>query len=237
MSLQYGSLIGLLIVAGGMAMSQRLLNFDGVITGCHGGSPRGAAGDCHPLDGSAVSRMTGNTSVDGQASQAFEYQDHRLYTGSLPEGSVSGEHFRRIGTRDGRRVLPTIVFVLSAFVAFCTGTSWGTMGILVPMVVTLAHALLTRDGPVELGESHIFSVAWAGVLAGAVFGDHCSPLSDTTVLSSQASGCDHIAHVWTQMPYAHGHGGGGDRGRDAAAWAGVFRCGYCCRASHADWWR
>ncbi len=76
------------------------------------------------------------------------------------------------------------------------------MGILLPMVVTLAHALLTEDGPIDLGANAIFLSSIGGVLAGAVFGDHCSPLSDTTVLSSQSSGCDHIAHVWTQMPYA-----------------------------------
>ena len=98
--------------------------------------------------------------------------------------------------------LPTIVFVLAAIVAFCTGTSWGTMGILVPMVVQTSHALLTRDGVPLTASDPILLSSIGGVLAGAVFGDHCSPISDTTVLSSQSSGCDHLAHVWTQMPYA-----------------------------------
>ena len=76
------------------------------------------------------------------------------------------------------------------------------MGILVPMVVSLTHAVLMEtEGGIDPGNP-ILLCCIGGVLAGAVFGDHCSPLSDTTVLSSQSCGCDHIAHVWTQMPYA-----------------------------------
>ena len=76
------------------------------------------------------------------------------------------------------------------------------MGILMPIVVTLAHALLTSDGQVVSASNPIMLGSIGGVLAGAVFGDDCSPISDTTVLSSHASGCDHIAHVRTQLPYA-----------------------------------
>jgi Na+/H+ antiporter NhaC len=76
------------------------------------------------------------------------------------------------------------------------------MGILVPMVVPLAHTLLVgRDGSVTPNDP-IFLSSIAGVLAGSVFGDHCSPISDTTVLSSMASACDHLDHVRTQLPYA-----------------------------------
>jgi Na+/H+ antiporter NhaC len=75
------------------------------------------------------------------------------------------------------------------------------MGLLLPMAVPLAYGALAAEGEVA-GTSPILLSAIGGVLAGAIFGDHCSPISDTTVLSSQASGCDHVAHVRTQLPYA-----------------------------------
>ncbi len=96
--------------------------------------------------------------------------------------------------------LPLGVFVSAAFVSFATGTSWGTMGILCPMVVRVAADLgaeLPPDAALPL-----FFGSVGSVLAGAIFGDHCSPISDTTVLSSIASGCSLEEHVWTQMPYA-----------------------------------
>ncbi|MEM6469186.1 MAG: Na+/H+ antiporter NhaC family protein [Planctomycetota bacterium] len=100
------------------------------------------------------------------------------------------------------RMLPTIVFVIAGMMAFSTGTSWGTMAILTPLSVTLSLQLTTAAG--ELGDpSGAICLATSGsVLAGAIFGDHCSPISDTTVLSSRASGCDHVEHVRTQLPYA-----------------------------------
>ena len=97
--------------------------------------------------------------------------------------------------------LPTIVFILSSAVAFCTGTSWGTMGILMPLAIGATHAALA-DGAAIDPYQPIFIGTIGSVLSGAIFGDHCSPISDTTVLSSQASGCDHIAHVSTQLAYA-----------------------------------
>jgi len=104
--------------------------------------------------------------------------------------------------------LPVLVFLISAAVAFSTGTSWGTMGILVPLVIPIAHGLATAAG-LEVGPGP-YSVIMLGtissVLAGSVWGDHCSPISDTTILSSTASGSDHIAHVRTQLPYALGIG-------------------------------
>ncbi len=99
-------------------------------------------------------------------------------------------------------LLPAIVFVLSAITAFTTGTSWGTMGILMPLVIPLTWAVMGVSGMQEPEHMHILYSAIACNLAGAVWGDHCSPISDTTVLSSMASGCDHIAHVRTQLPYA-----------------------------------
>ncbi|MCH7822092.1 MAG: Na+/H+ antiporter NhaC family protein [Proteobacteria bacterium] len=99
-------------------------------------------------------------------------------------------------------LVPAIVFVLAAITAFATGTSWGTMGILMPLIIPLAWAVMTINGMANPDGMHILYSSVACSLAGAVWGDHCSPISDTTVLSSIASGCDHIEHVRTQMPYA-----------------------------------
>ena len=87
-------------------------------------------------------------------------------------------------------MLPAIVFVVAIFLAFSTGTSWGTFGILLPIVVgvNLPGNLLT--------------ITIAACLAGAVCGDHCSPISDTTIMASAGAQCDHINHVSTQLPYA-----------------------------------
>ena len=98
-------------------------------------------------------------------------------------------------------ILPAVVFVLSAVTSFSTGTAWGTMGILIPLLVPLTWALMVDTGD-PMAHAHILYSAIACNLAGSVFGDHCSPISDTTVLSSIASGCDHIEHVRTQLPYA-----------------------------------
>jgi len=95
---------------------------------------------------------------------------------------------------------PTAVFVVAAAIAFATGTSFGTMGILMPIVFPLVHGIAP-------GEAHLLLASAASVLAGACFGDHCSPISDTTVLSSMSSGCDHLEHVRTQLPYALTVGG------------------------------
>jgi Na+/H+ antiporter NhaC len=88
-------------------------------------------------------------------------------------------------------VVPAVLFLLSGFIAFSTGTSWGTFAIMSPIAVPLA----------ELLGLHV-PLAVAAVLSGGVFGDHCSPISDTTIISSMAAGSDHIDHVRTQLPYA-----------------------------------
>ncbi len=103
--------------------------------------------------------------------------------------------------------MPAIAFILAAAVSFSTGTSWGTMAILIPLVTNLSYNMLLTEGgttiDVALSSPPPVILATIGaVLAGAIFGDHCSPISDTTVLSSAASGCDHLKHVTTQMPYA-----------------------------------
>jgi Na+/H+ antiporter NhaC len=92
-------------------------------------------------------------------------------------------------------LLPMAVFVVAAGVSFATGTSWGTMAILTP----LAIPLVVRVGE---GETALVAATVAAILGGAVFGDHCSPISDTTIMSSMASACDHVDHVRTQLPYA-----------------------------------
>jgi Na+/H+ antiporter NhaC len=96
--------------------------------------------------------------------------------------------------------LPFLIFVSSCVVSFATGTSWGTMGILCPATVIIAAHLLADYPRAEA--LPIFYAAVGAVLSGAVFGDHCSPISDTTVLSSLASSCSLEQHVWTQIPYA-----------------------------------
>ncbi len=97
--------------------------------------------------------------------------------------------------------MPSLAFLLAGCVAVATGSSWSTMGLLLPLFISITYYLL-----VDLNEAdphHPLLLATIGaVLAGAIFGDHCSPISDTTVLSSAASGSDHLDHVATQMPYA-----------------------------------
>jgi Na+/H+ antiporter NhaC len=96
-------------------------------------------------------------------------------------------------------LLPILLFLISCAVSFATGTSWGTMAIVLPNTVVLAYTLGAQfeGGPLGLT---ILSIG--AVLEGSIFGDHCSPVSDTTILSSMASGSDHVDHVRTQMPYA-----------------------------------
>lgn len=98
--------------------------------------------------------------------------------------------------------VPTLTFLLAAIVAFSTGSSWGTMAILYPLMLPSSWAICLAAGLPEAETLAIFHNVVACVLAGAVLGDHCSPISDTTILSSLASSCNHISHVRTQMPYA-----------------------------------
>ncbi len=98
--------------------------------------------------------------------------------------------------------LPVLVFLIAALVSFSTGTSWGTMAIMMPLVIPLGHTLSVDAGLSAADQTIILHGVISSVLAGAVFGDHCSPISDTTILSSMASACDHIDHVKTQLPYA-----------------------------------
>ena len=102
------------------------------------------------------------------------------YLSTLVEGNI-GVHW-----------LPVLLFLLSGLMAFSTGTSWGTFGIMLPIAGDLA-------GATDLA---LMLPMLSAVLAGSVFGDHCSPISDTTILSSTGARCNHIDHVSTQLPYA-----------------------------------
>ena len=89
--------------------------------------------------------------------------------------------------------LPAIIFLIGCGLAFATGTSWGTFGILIPIVVDVFGADMSNE---------LMIIAISACMAGAVCGDHCSPISDTTIMASAGAGCDHIQHVSTQLPYA-----------------------------------
>ncbi len=88
-------------------------------------------------------------------------------------------------------VIPAVLFVVAGITSFTTGTSWGTYGILIPVAI-----------PMALGAGLPLPLVVAAIMGGGVFGDHCSPISDTTIIASLAAGCDHVDHVRTQLPYA-----------------------------------
>ena len=107
----------------------------------------------------------------------------KYFVGDLMNGAAAGlDNF-----------LPAIIFVVACVLAFATGTSWGTFGILIPIVT-----YLFADAP----DATIMIISMSACLAGAVCGDHCSPISDTTIMSSAGADCNHINHVSTQLPYA-----------------------------------
>jgi len=105
-----------------------------------------------------------------------------------------------LGERLPSAWLPALVFLLAAVISFSTGTSWGTMAIVMPLAIPLAVKLTGFHAGVAASPVLIATVG--AVLAGAVFGDHCSPISDTTIVSAFSSDCEVMAHVRTQMPYA-----------------------------------
>ena len=99
-------------------------------------------------------------------------------------------------------LIPVLTFLLGALISFSTGTSWGTMAILYPLILPASWALSMEHGLSVDQAMPLFYNVVASVMAGSVMGDHCSPISDTTIMSSLASGCNHLQHVKTQMPYA-----------------------------------
>ncbi len=105
-----------------------------------------------------------------------------------------------IGNSIRPEFLPSIAFVTAGAVAVAIGSSFTTMALLIPMMLPLAWNLLGAHE--ETLNNPVFAATIGAILAGAIFGDHCSPISDTTVLSSAAAGCEHLQHVATQLPYA-----------------------------------
>ncbi|MBR0539004.1 MAG: hypothetical protein IJK36_02100 [Bacteroidales bacterium] len=99
-------------------------------------------------------------------------------------------------------LVPVLTFALAALIGFSTGTSWGTMAILYPLILPASWLLCQEQGLNVEATMPLFYNVVASVLAGSVMGDHCSPISDTTIMSSLASSCNHMQHVSTQMPYA-----------------------------------
>lgn len=99
-------------------------------------------------------------------------------------------------------ILPGVIFIFSALISFATGSSFSTMGIVYPMALPIVFEVCGNADFSDVLSNEILYHSIACVLAGAVFGDHCSPISDTTILSSIACECDHFQHVRTQMPYA-----------------------------------
>lgn len=105
----------------------------------------------------------------------------REFIGSIMEGAAAALY----------SMLPAVIFVIGYLLAFATGTSWGTFGILIPIVTAIFPA-----------GSELLIIGISACLAGAVCGDHCSPISDTTIMASAGAQCEHITHVSTQIPYA-----------------------------------
>jgi Na+/H+ antiporter NhaC len=175
-AMMYSSFVGVLVAAI-MSIGQRILTLHETVDAWYGGLRATLFGMIILVLAWALSDLTATLNT---ASYLVT-----LLAGSLPVA-----------------LIPAIVFVLAALTAFTTGTSWGTMAILMPLIIPLSWAVMTMNGMAEAGDMHILYSAVACCLAGAVWGDHCSPISDTTVLSSVASGCDHIEHVRTQLPYA-----------------------------------
>ena len=113
--------------------------------------------------------------------------------GSVTKSLDTGTYLASIaGDSLDAAFIPMVIFILSGVIAFSTGTSWGTFSIMMPIAIAFS---------VATGGQHL-SLVIAAVVSGGIFGDHCSPISDTTIISSMASKCDHISHVNTQLPYA-----------------------------------
>jgi Na+/H+ antiporter NhaC len=216
LALQYGALAGL-ATAAVLCLIQRILDFASVTTAAAKGARLVLPALAILWCASTLSRLTGNNSVDGEASaSAYEFEDHRLYTGDYLAATILPTAVENPKQSVTIKLLPTLIFVLAAVLAFATGTSFGTMGILMPMVIGFIGPIISSpiisspiisspiisSGAAFDASDPVLLAAVASVLAGAVFGDHCSPISDTTILSSQACACDHMAHVVTQMPYA-----------------------------------
>lgn len=99
-------------------------------------------------------------------------------------------------------ILPATIFAFASLISFAIGTSYGTMGILMPLAVPLAYKVAQINAMDMDAMHHYMVINISCVLSGAIFGNHCSPISDNVILSSMSAKCDHMEHVRTQIPYA-----------------------------------
>ncbi|MCA9171187.1 MAG: hypothetical protein KDB23_26120, partial [Planctomycetales bacterium] len=157
---------------------------------------------------SALSSLTGGEPLDRRPppnpAAPYAARDYRLYTGDYLTTFFASTDADANASAPSRLAawLPTWIFLLSAGVSFATGTSWGTMAIVMPIAIQLVIGARPGLAAAQWQHDPTLIATIGSVLAGSIFGDHCSPISDTTILSSQACGCDHMSHVWTQLPYA-----------------------------------
>lgn len=175
-ALLWGSLLGV-ITAAALSLGQRIMSLEETVSAWFSGIRSMLLAMVILVLAWALSDITG---VLGTAEFLVSILGHHLHPGWVP----------------------ALVFVLAAGTAFATGSSWGTMAILLPLVIPLLWALIMVQGMEGTANLPLLYATVAAVLGGAVWGDHCSPISDTTVMSSMASQCDHIEHVRTQLPYA-----------------------------------
>ena len=176
LAMMWGSLLSVLVAAG-LSIGQRILTLTEVVDGWYAGLK------------SMLLAM-----IILVLAWALAGVNTELHTADYLVSVLSGSLLPAL--------LPAMIFVLAAATAFATGSSWGVMGIVMPLAIPLTWGVLEAHGYTGAAELHLLYSAVAAVLAGAVWGDHCSPISDTTILSSMASQCDHIDHVRTQLPYA-----------------------------------
>lgn len=175
-TLLWGSLAGC-VVAAGLSLGQRLLSVHECIGAWVGGVKAMVTAMVILTLAWSLGEVTADVGTAAYLSQ--------LLSGNLPLA-----------------LLPALVFVTSGAMAFATGTSWTTMAIMIPLVIPLTVSLAGGTGFADGSQFGILLATTSSVLAGAIWGDHCSPISDTTVLSSTAAACDHVDHVRTQLPYA-----------------------------------
>ncbi len=167
----FGLCIGVcvaLVVAAGMFLPRKLMTLSGYMEGISEG----------------VRSMVGAIMILVLAWSLGGTCRYLLGTGEFVSGFLNS-----IGV--GLELLPAVIFVVAAFIGFAMGTSWGTIALILPIVI----GVFPVEGP-------LFLVAIGATLAGAVYGDHVSPISDTTILSSAGAQCNHLRHVATQLPYA-----------------------------------
>jgi Na+/H+ antiporter NhaC len=167
--LPWGALIALLAIVA-FLMIRKLVNFK-------------EAMECLPKGFNA---MVSAIMILTLATSLKNISNDLLGSATFVEGLMQSEAAQSL-----QGLLPAVIFVVACFLAFATGTSWGTFGILIPIVSNMFDP-----------SNPLLYIGMSACLAGAVCGDHCSPISDTTIMASAGAQCDHVGHVSTQLPYA-----------------------------------